>query len=198
MIGNDIVDLSQARQDSNWQRRGFLDKVFTEHEQQLIRSASDPEIMIWALWSMKESAYKAVIRETGQRFFAPQKLVCSLKKSCAGVLKGHVSYQKTYSTTSMVTTRYVASVASLADMTQSVNPVVVTLPCTDYQHQHRIIYDQLIRYYSTYFSVPESQIRVQKNKAGVPTLVVHDSSQKPINRPISLSHHGHYGAFVLL
>ena len=32
MIGNDIVDLDLARTQSNWQRKGFLDKIFTKKE----------------------------------------------------------------------------------------------------------------------------------------------------------------------
>ena len=32
-IGNDIVDLSLAKIQSNWQRKGFLEKQFTQKEQ---------------------------------------------------------------------------------------------------------------------------------------------------------------------
>ena len=34
MIGNDIVDLDLARKESNWKRKGFLDKIFSLQEQQ--------------------------------------------------------------------------------------------------------------------------------------------------------------------
>ena len=37
MIGNDVVDLELAKKESNWQRRGFLSKIFTKNEQRLIR-----------------------------------------------------------------------------------------------------------------------------------------------------------------
>ena len=30
MIGNDVIDLQQSRQESNWQRKGFLEKLFTQ------------------------------------------------------------------------------------------------------------------------------------------------------------------------
>ena len=32
MIGNDVVDLQLAKTQSNWQRKGFLEKQFTEFE----------------------------------------------------------------------------------------------------------------------------------------------------------------------
>ena len=33
MIGNDIVDLNLAKTQSNWQRKGFLERQFTKKEQ---------------------------------------------------------------------------------------------------------------------------------------------------------------------
>ncbi|KGO94723.1 4'-phosphopantetheinyl transferase family protein [Flavobacterium subsaxonicum] len=76
MIGNDVVDIIQSRKESNWQRRGFLDKLFTISEQQLINHHPDPETMVWLLWSMKESAYKIYNRQTGIRAFIPLQLEC--------------------------------------------------------------------------------------------------------------------------
>ena len=36
----------------------YLDKLFTKEEQEYIITATNPSIMVWALWSMKEAAYK--------------------------------------------------------------------------------------------------------------------------------------------
>ena len=33
MVGNDIVDLAEAKKASNWQRPRFLEKLFTPNEQ---------------------------------------------------------------------------------------------------------------------------------------------------------------------
>jgi len=76
MIGNDVVDIIQSRKESNWQRRGFLDKLFTASEQLLIHQYPDPETMVWLLWSMKESAYKIYNRQTSIRAFVPLQLHC--------------------------------------------------------------------------------------------------------------------------
>ncbi|MHA7057438.1 4'-phosphopantetheinyl transferase superfamily protein [Aquimarina sp. M1] len=59
MIGNDIIDLKLAAVQSNWQRKGWLNKVFTASEQQRIWYAKNPGQMVWKLWSMKEATYKA-------------------------------------------------------------------------------------------------------------------------------------------
>lgn len=77
MIGNDVIDIIQSRYESNWQRKGFIQKLFTAEEQLLINKALNPEIMVWLLWSMKEAAYKIYNRQTKIRSFIPQKLACS-------------------------------------------------------------------------------------------------------------------------
>ena len=98
MIGNDIVDLAAARRQSNWQRPGFLQKVFTVEEQKLIVNYSNPEMMVWILWSMKEAAYKIYNRETGVRAYIPHLLHCNLDiYSLSGkvLVKGKIYYTAT-------------------------------------------------------------------------------------------------------
>ncbi|MFT4791790.1 MAG: phosphopantetheinyl transferase (holo-ACP synthase), partial [Arcticibacterium sp.] len=58
MIGNDVVDLKVAALESNWMRLGFLDKVFSEEEQEVILNSENKSQMVWLFWSMKEAAYK--------------------------------------------------------------------------------------------------------------------------------------------
>ena len=45
MIGNDIVDLALAQKESNWKRKGFLNKIFTEKEQLLILNAKNNDYL---------------------------------------------------------------------------------------------------------------------------------------------------------
>ena len=77
MIGNDIVDLALAKQESNWNRQRFLDKVFTPLEQKHIQHTENPERIVWQFWTMKESCYKIVNRETNIRLFNPLQFECS-------------------------------------------------------------------------------------------------------------------------
>ncbi|MDX6182600.1 4'-phosphopantetheinyl transferase superfamily protein [Flavobacterium sp. Fl-77] len=90
MIGNDVIDLLQSRQESNWQRKGFINKIFTDDEQIIISNSSDPEIMVWVLWSMKEAAYKIYNRQTKIRAYIPKKLICSIKTHKNSSVKGLV------------------------------------------------------------------------------------------------------------
>ncbi|WP_157504165.1 4'-phosphopantetheinyl transferase family protein [Flavobacterium profundi] len=73
-MGNDIVDLALAKRESNWKRKGYLNKLFTELEQNYIRTDKNQDIMVWILWSLKESTYKAYQRIQINRGFYPQKI----------------------------------------------------------------------------------------------------------------------------
>ncbi|QJB39580.1 4-phosphopantetheinyl transferase family protein [Chitinophaga oryzae] len=92
MIGNDVVDLRLAAVESNWRRKGYLDKIFSPGEQLLIGQAADPDRMIWQLWSAKEAAYKIIHRDTRQRIYAPLRYRVQL---CGGEA-GTVHYKDRY------------------------------------------------------------------------------------------------------
>jgi phosphopantetheinyl transferase (holo-ACP synthase) len=97
MIGNDIVDLELARKESNWKRKGFFDKIFTDKEQLLINNADNPEVMVWNLWSRKEAAYKIYNRQTGIRGYFPLQIECSFENETVGTVfcKGFCYYTQT-------------------------------------------------------------------------------------------------------
>ena len=93
MIGNDIVDLALALKESNWERIGYLDKIFTKNEQLLIIKSDNPENMVWNLWSRKEAAYKIFNRNTGVRIYNPIQFECfDTEKSIGKVMNNGVLY----------------------------------------------------------------------------------------------------------
>lgn len=98
MIGNDIIDLDIARKESNWRRKGFLEKIFTKQEQNLILNNSNPELMVWNLWSRKEAAYKIYNRETGINGYFPTRLRCYYQDEIFGTVSidGYIFYTQTF------------------------------------------------------------------------------------------------------
>ena len=117
MIGNDIVDLQLARTQSNWQRPRFLQKIFTQKEQNFIQQSVNPELEVWKLWTMKESAYKIFNRETGIRGFFPWKLECSISLLKDGKFHGCVSIEdKIYFTETIVNQDFVYTIAATLDL----------------------------------------------------------------------------------
>ena len=112
MIGNDVIDILQSRKESNWRRKGLIEKIFTLDEQLLIASAADPEIMVWILWSMKEAAYKVYNRQTKIREYIPLKLVCSLTSQHHNSIKGSViCCGKTFHTSTILSQDYIHTIA---------------------------------------------------------------------------------------
>lgn len=106
MIGNDIVDLELAFIESNWKRKGYLDKIFTKNEQLLILKSDHPDTMVWNLWSRKEASYKIYNRITGNRTYNPIQFECFDSKESFGIVKnnGVTFYTKTESNSQFVHT----------------------------------------------------------------------------------------------
>jgi phosphopantetheinyl transferase (holo-ACP synthase) len=113
LIGNDIVDLNRAAKESNWKRKGYLEKIFTAHERFLIHSAKDPEIMVWLLWTMKESVYKVCSKESKIRSFNPGSLCSNNLIIHDSTAMGNVTHEDTsYYCRSTVTPAYIHTIAS--------------------------------------------------------------------------------------
>ncbi|TCD10197.1 4-phosphopantetheinyl transferase family protein [Pedobacter frigidisoli] len=112
MVGNDIVDLQLAKVQSNWQRKGYLEKVFNENERLLISSAENPDVIVWLLWSMKEAAYKIHNRVNGIREYAPKKLNCFIVPK-VDLTRGRVNIDgAVYFTKSSINSAYLHTISS--------------------------------------------------------------------------------------
>ncbi|WP_309612623.1 4'-phosphopantetheinyl transferase superfamily protein [Flavobacterium sp.] len=132
MIGNDVIDLDLARKESNWKRKGFLDKIFTSKEQLLISKSLNPEIMVWNLWSRKEAAYKIYNRQTQMRSYIPLQLECFDIEEKAGILYGKViCYDTIYFTKTIISLECIETIAVLKssdfDTIQYLNSEVVII-----------------------------------------------------------------------
>ncbi|MBL7703136.1 MAG: 4-phosphopantetheinyl transferase family protein [Ferruginibacter sp.] len=188
MTGNDIVDIATAAVESNWQRKGFLQKVFTPQEQLYICSAPISEQMVWQLWSMKESAYKLYTRQYGGRFFAPQKLSCTLATETTGKVElGKCSYR----TNTIVTKNYIYTTARPAEITHQgfINSCFI-LP--ELKDQRQFVYKKIIDCYCSTTGYVDKNLSILKDKNGIPFL-----NCGKIQIPVSITHHGHFAGFTI-
>ena len=179
MIGNDVIDLSLAKTQSNWQRKGFLKKLFSNDEQQLILEALNSFEMVWRLWSMKEAAYKIFTQQHSVRFFAPKKFECKLMLD----LKGLVCYknQKFY-TTSIVNQQYIFTKAGLTKEKNSYSEMGSP------DQIDTMIKDKL----NLLTGVKISGIKQKKSKNGAPSYY---NKSTLLTSSCSISHHGKYGVY---
>ena len=187
MIGNDIVDLNLAKIQSNWQRKGFLMKVFTNSEQELIRGASEPDQLVWRLWSMKESVYKATLKNYKKIRLNPVRFECRLLDEKNGEVRFNGFHCFTISE---MNEDYVHSVAY-----QESAPFKLHYKVTGEQPLcGKELYQSVISYLTECFNwVPEG-IFLQKNSLGIPEFY---RFGKKIPVFCSLSHHGRYESYLI-
>lgn len=189
MIGNDIIDLKQAAIDSNWKHPRFLDKVFTEKEQELIFSSENKHQVVWLLWSMKEAAYKIYVQQFSERFFNPKRLECKI----ISFEKGRVSIDnETYFTASEITKDYIYTVATL-DMGLSYKSERLITKNLDYKSQSTTIKASFLKSISEVKGLNIGTLKIEKSKFGVPQLF-HNSEQ--LSTSFSLTHCGYFCSYV--
>jgi phosphopantetheinyl transferase (holo-ACP synthase) len=125
MIGNDMVDLALAQIDSNWQRKGFLDKIFTPREQLQIHAAQNPTTMVWNLWSRKEAAYKIFNRQTGIRKFNPIQFECLPSENGTIVFENQIYYTRTQITSEFIYSEAVTAIEDFSKIKTITRPQTI-------------------------------------------------------------------------
>lgn len=168
MIGNDIVDLHLAKKESNWNRKGFLDKIYTKNEQKLILAAENPDLSVWNLWSRKEAAYKIYNRSTRIRAFNPTKLEC---------LEVSFNENESFGIVQLDDIIFLTKTTVNADFINSIAFV-----------------DKRQKYHSEIFEIEAypsflKEQKIVKNQFGIPCFLNK-------NELVSISHHGKYCSFI--
>ncbi len=191
MTGNDIVDMTVAATESNWKRKGFLEKIFTLQEQDYIADSSAPDEMVWKLWTMKESAYKAYTREYSGRFYAPQNFSCTLLSATTGlVLFNNICYQ----TNTISAKDFIYSIARPTGVKKAnlINSYFY-LPQSHHYKPQSFIYKKIIACYTSVTGEIKKDLAVVKDKNGIPFL----NYDYDLQIPISITHHGQFAAFTI-
>lgn len=125
MIGNDIVDLALAQIESNCQRKGFLDKIFTPNEQLQINAAQNPTVMVWILWSRKEAAYKIYNRQTGIRKYNPIQLECFDSENGKVVFENQIYFTRTEITSEFIYSEAVLKISDFDKIITIARPEII-------------------------------------------------------------------------
>lgn len=191
MIGNDLVDLKLAAKQSNWQRKGFLDKLFTPKEQGYILNSGDSFKTVWLLWSMKESAYKAYLQIHCDRFFAPKNLACHLISKNKGTVLIHNTL---FFTESEISEALIYTVAFTKNQNKSFIGNCFEFEYSNFKNQQSQTYQKVLAAFSNKLKLSVVQVKIEKNGQGVPQLF-HDKVL--IKHSFSLTHHGQFGAFSI-
>lgn len=188
MIGNDVVDLRAASQQSNWRRKGFLDKVFSTSEKSLIHEAKDQDQMVWLLWSMKEAAYKA-----RQRLLRLPRLLDWKSFECT------IFNLTNYSATGLVESSGYSFFTTSALNVEVIHSIARNDHDLPVKHEFlmtssNLAKGKLLSIVAEQFSVPKNTLFFSKDYEGIPDITASDDK---IRFSFSFSDHGRFAAFSL-
>ncbi len=186
MIGNDIIDLALAKTQSNWRRRGYLQKIFTKEERQQILDSENKDKMIWLFWSMKEAAYKAWQRKNNLApKFNPRSLECFLQSSNSKSTIGKVIIEKeSFFTKSFFNSNLIHSLATGQEEEEIIWKSLSS---------KEDLKQSLLREFAA-TAGPFSKFPVlKKDRNFIPQLFINDQA---LSYNFSLSHHGSFSGFA--
>lgn len=188
MIGNDIVDLKTIS--TSWQRPGFLEKVFTSHEQALIYNSGNRHRTVWRLWSMKEAAYKNYLQHNHTRFFNPKRLRCHIINE----IQGSVSIDKMhFFTNSDASEEYIHTIATIHKYLPESIQIFQSID-TDQKRQSTSLKEQLISSLSRKIGLPKDLLSLEKMDNGTPRIIY---NSKKMDVSFSLSHCGRFAGYTI-
>ena len=190
MVGNDIIDICETKRSTNWERSGFLQKIFTQKEQEFIQDSANPFRAIWQLWSMKESAYKVFIQTGADPFFKPSRIECDVESIESGSVKiGHTSLK----TNTTRNSNYIFTTAVIDD--SEIENRVFQIVESGSKFQSVFMHEQVLSDFAKHNSLNRVELKIQKTGTGVPKLFY---KNKPLKCSLSITHHGKYGAYSIL
>lgn len=184
MLGNDIVDLKIAGKESNWRRSGYLEKIFTKFEQNIIKDSLNPDLVVWILWSIKESVYKAHNRISLIYEFAPSKIEIENLKISEKSASAEISYHKTQYFSKTEYSKHFVHTIAIKDSLNFFGIKILGLKTTSRDYTNILLKKNLIK---------NSQ-KVQKTNDGIPNIVTETEGNEI---PISISHHGSYLGIII-
>lgn len=188
MIGNDIVDLGLAKVQSNWRRKRFLEKVFSSNEQAMIFRSEKPDNVVWRLWSMKESAYKAHLRIQKRIQINPRSFDCQFLSEHEGIV---ICDTQEYHTLTEINNNYLHTRAYKKDFSADLFSKVIAVEQN--QSSSSELYNKMLLSVAAIMNWEKESTRIEKNYLGIPELYRFGKRSSVL---CSLSHHGRYGSYL--
>ena len=190
MLGNDIIDIEETKARTNWQRQGFLDKLFSPYEKNKIQESLNPFHLVWRLWSMKESAYKVSIQSGYPRLFNPSSIHCKIISSKKGLISiGGIDL----SSETRINQEYILTVASPTN-NSIITTKILKLHTHNFKAQQKVLYQQILAQVALELQFSKDELTIQKTNLNIPYI---SYKNKKIESHLSISHHGKYGVFSL-
>lgn len=185
MIGNDIVDLTIARNSSLSTREyRFHNKIFSKEEIEIINKDT---VSAWAIWAMKEAVYKAHHRRFNlPRYFDPKAIAVHISKVSDNLISAGATYRDhKYWGRGRVTLDYVHFTATSFPLEQMFNSKIFSDTSINVKTRFK-------KAVSSKLGLEFHELDIVKDQNFIPHLRYEKVN---LNLPFSISHHGKFAAF---
>lgn len=186
-FGNDIVDLRDEDATEPSENIRFLKRVLNESEIHYVFDSKNPKETLWTLWSLKESAYKALKRKYLDLQFIPKDFSVNSKTLVVDWRARDCLY-------SVVERQRGEFIASYCSTTQN---GVVYHKYEDYNfHEVKITPSAAVREFakkkiSEFWNISPEYLKIEVE---LYPEIINLRTQKKL--PLSMSHHGRYVAIL--
>ena len=211
--GNDIVALAKIDKHRTCQYR-FYSKILSCSEEALYHQAQFTEFLfekfVWLLWSVKESAYKFLKRNSKDLIFSPLRIVVqhieipsvfltvksnenywTVTNDEKTVYKGKLTYNgHTLYFRSKVSEAWIASVVNGDDNFENVHWGIRSINDDRYDNQSAKAREFLLNELNLLFT---GSLITEKNPVGYIEII---RNNMPIDIPVSISHDGMYVSYT--
>lgn len=181
MIGNDIVDLDMLFEQHKASNNRFLSKICTENEINYIKKSELPDLSLWRIWTMKESAYKIASALNNFRLYNPKKFETKIYDTENGIVDSQWGCFNVYT---IVNNDFIHSIAYTGDFFFD-EKIALT---QNYSSEVRELCLQHLK-----LKVPNIINPFIDSENGVPMIMTESTKN---NISISLSHQGRYLAWA--
>lgn len=211
-VGNDIVDLLHPHAQGKGKNTRFRKRILLPEEESLILADRQPDALLWALWTGKEAAYKAIQKDQGDVASIPRlyhvqfhatEIPTDAREPGERRLRGTVATpQGAIHLETVITASYVHSIATTGSLGSDARIVwqVERMPCVNPWPAYESAYVRaaarrhLVRYLPG--ARPQDiEIRRAQGPHGLAPPVVYVRGQVTAIE-ISLSHEGAYAAYA--
>ena len=206
-VGNDIVDLKAPAAKGKSKDLRFLKRVLTKNETEIMLNSESPDTLLWLFWAAKETAYKAISKNSPAITSAPLKYEVVLNMSEPYLCRGKVS-----TPSGTVNTRFVFDDDKVScigktgtdDFSQvisgfgSINTEINVDYDTSSEQVSSLVREHAINSMSDYFNEPVSSFKIDRfsDDSGNPGPPVVLLNGKHHGVDISLSHDGRFYAYA--
>ena len=194
-IGNDIIDLDEASKHRPQYYLRLKSSGFAK-EEWLLHDLPDGTDGLWLLWSLKESAYKALVQGDwdGRRFNPMDFNVTSLKQHANDFVAEICFKNRAVNATSTLHKHYLYSVTQPENDLRLLS-LTFECPSLAYIHQSGEVRKQAISALADAMNIPADALSIRKTEDEVPQFFKNDELLETVD--LSLSHHGKYGAYAI-